>query len=177
MSADILYTIGEVVELIGVSHRTLRHYESFFNLYINRDSSGNRIYYETDLEVINIIIDMKKQGMRLEGIRMFLENKDLIKKRESEEVALLDPKILEVKELILGEIRKTIEDSFTENVLLKELLEENKLLREKLESIEKIEIAKEDRFIEEMKNLKENLSSIHEKLENKKPWYKNLFTL
>lgn len=177
MNSEIFYTIGEAVDLTGVSHRTLRHYEDFFNLHIQRDSSGNRVYQEDDLEIINIIIDMKKKGMKLEGIKIFLEEKNLISPQDTKDISLAGSNLLDAKELILGEIRKAISDSINENIVIKELIEENKLLREKLELMEDIENQKETKIMEEMKYLKSNLESLNSRLEPKKntPWYKKIF--
>ena len=177
MGSEILYTIGEVVNLIGVSHRTLRHYEEFFNLRINRDSSGNRLYREDDLEIINIIIDMKKKGMKLEGIKIFLEEKNLISPKEIGDISLIGSNTLEAKEILFGEIRKAISDSINENIVIKELLEENRILREKLERIEELESKKESKLMEEVSTLKSGVEAINQKLEAKEntPWYNNLF--
>ena len=177
MSSEIFYTIGEAVDLTGVSHRTLRHYEDFFNLSINRDSSGNRVYSEDDFEIINIIIDMKKKGMKLEGIKIFLEEKNLISPKKTTNISLTESKVLEAKEILLEEIRKAISDSINENIVIKELLEENRFLREKLEMIEELESKKESKFMEEVLFLKNSMESINKKLEVKEdsPWYKKLF--
>lgn len=177
MGSEILYTIGEAVDLTGVSHRTLRHYEDFFNLNINRDSSGNRIYREDNLEIINIIIDMKKKGMKLEGIKIFLEEKKLISPKNNSGIYLVGSNSLEKKEILLGEIQKAISDSINEGLIIKELVEENRLLREQLEVIKDMEAQKENRFLEEMRFLKNSLECLNEKMENKdeSPWYKKIF--
>lgn len=84
---------------------------------------------------------------------------------------------LEKKEILLGEIQKAISDSINESLIIKELVEENRLLREQLEVINDMEAQKENRFLEEMRFLKNSLECLNEKMENKdeSPWYKKIF--
>lgn len=169
-SSKRLYSIGEVVDLTGVTHRMLRYYEKFFNLDISRDRSGNREYTEENIELLNLIIDMKNKGLKLEGIKVFLEDKSMLPKTNPGEVVLMDSRALEAKEMILKEVRNVIESSFKENVVIQALSEENKELKKQLEE-------NELKMMKKMEELMSNIEEVKEKLEeqDKKPWYKKIF--
>ncbi len=173
MDEKISYTIGEVVEITGLTHRTLRHYEEYFNLNIHRDKSGTRIYTQEDIEILEIIVDLKKKSMKLPGIRTILIEKNIIPEQEQKEIVLIDPKALEAKEFLVTEIKNSLKEAISTNpeILsiidsykdIKEsnefLLEENKQLKEML-----------DKMNDSLKNLEDTTKSVKESLST--PWYK-----
>ena len=74
-----LYQIGEVADLIGLSLRTIRHYEEVGVVVPSgRSAGGFRLYTDTDVERLRKVMGMKPIGFTLEEIRDVLELLDLI---------------------------------------------------------------------------------------------------
>ena len=66
--------IGEVAERIGLSLRTIRHYEEVgLAVPSARSDGGFRLYVETDVERLRVIMQMKPLGFSLEEMRELLE--------------------------------------------------------------------------------------------------------
>lgn len=65
--------IGELGRRIGVSTRTLRHYESLGLLPARRDASGYRSYDDADLRAVTEIRSLVGLGFALEETRPFVD--------------------------------------------------------------------------------------------------------
>lgn len=67
------YTIGETIELVGLTAPTLRYYEKEQLIpEINRDSTGNRRYTETDIEWIIFIKTLRTTDMPIHLIKQYV---------------------------------------------------------------------------------------------------------
>jgi DNA-binding transcriptional MerR regulator len=65
--------IGEVAERIGLSLRTIRHYEEVgLAVPSARSEGGFRLYDEEDVERLRVIMQMKPLGFSLEEMRELL---------------------------------------------------------------------------------------------------------
>jgi DNA-binding transcriptional MerR regulator len=74
-----LYQIGEVAELIGLSLRTIRHYEEVGVVVPSgRSAGGFRLYTDLDVERLRKVMGMKPIGFTLEEIRDVVELLDLL---------------------------------------------------------------------------------------------------
>ena len=70
----MLYTVGEMAKRLGVSPSTLRYYDKEGLLpFVERSSSGIRMFKDTDFEWLQIIGCLKKTGMQLVDIKRFIE--------------------------------------------------------------------------------------------------------
>lgn len=68
------YTIGEAAKQLNLSVPTLRYYDKEGLLpYIERTDSGNRIFHDKDLELLNVIQCLKSSGMSIKAIKHFIE--------------------------------------------------------------------------------------------------------
>ncbi|WP_242654038.1 MerR family transcriptional regulator [Klenkia soli] len=66
--------IGEVAERIGLSLRTIRHYEEVgLAVPSARSEGGFRLYTEDDVERLRVIMQMKPLGFSLEEMRELLQ--------------------------------------------------------------------------------------------------------
>ena len=65
--------IGELGRRVGVSTRTLRHYESLGLLPARRDSHGYRDYDDADLRAVTEIRSLVGLGFALEETRPFVD--------------------------------------------------------------------------------------------------------
>lgn len=71
---DSMYTINEVKKMFNISSSTLRFYENEGILpKINRDNNGRRVYNESQLEWLHLLIALKDTGMALEQIKGYLQ--------------------------------------------------------------------------------------------------------
>lgn len=172
----IIYSISEASERLGnISYRTLHYYEQKVGLKINRDGSGNRIYTERDIDLFDKIIELKKKGMSLDGIRAIFQEKGFVEPEENKNIVVMDEKAFEMKELFIEEIRIAVAEQMKEELLFTnnkidqimaeniELKEEiNKLLRQNDEHYNKID--------QQLTAWRENNSQ-----DKHIPWYKRLF--
>ncbi|KAF0846982.1 MerR family transcriptional regulator [Nocardia caishijiensis] len=61
-------TIGEVATRFGLATHVLRHWEDQGLLTPTRDSAGRRIYRDTDIDTIAMVVLGKKAGLSLEDL-------------------------------------------------------------------------------------------------------------
>ncbi|TMR97176.1 MerR family transcriptional regulator [Nonomuraea basaltis] len=67
-----LVQIGEVAERLGLSLRTIRHYEEVGLVVPERTPGGFRLYSETDIGRLALVKRMKPLGFSLEEMRDLL---------------------------------------------------------------------------------------------------------
>jgi len=65
--------IGELAQRLGISTRTLRHYESLGLLPGRRAANGYRVYDEDDVRAVREIRTLVGLGFTLEDTRPFVE--------------------------------------------------------------------------------------------------------
>lgn len=66
-------TIGQISETTGLSIHTLRYYEKEGIMpHVKRNESGNRIYEQSDVEVLRFICCLKETGMPVKDIKKFV---------------------------------------------------------------------------------------------------------
>ena len=73
----MVYTVGEMAKLLGVTASTLRYYEQIGIIDpIARDpSSGHRAYTDEDIQSLVTISCLSATGMPLEAMREYLKNR------------------------------------------------------------------------------------------------------
>ena len=70
----MVYTVGEMAKLLGVTASTLRYYDKEGLLpFVERSSGGIRMVRESDIEWLRVIECMKKAGMSIKDIRQYIE--------------------------------------------------------------------------------------------------------
>jgi DNA-binding transcriptional MerR regulator len=68
------YSISKVSDITGLSIHTLRYYEKEGLLpKIKRDSSGNRLFSENDLQLLQTITCLKNSEMTIKELKTFIE--------------------------------------------------------------------------------------------------------
>lgn len=68
--AKLLYTMGEVAEMLGEAPSAVRYWSNYFEKYVKpqRNAKGNRLYHPEDIETLKQIQFMvKNQGLTLDG--------------------------------------------------------------------------------------------------------------
>ena len=70
----MVYTVGEMAKLLGVPASTLRYYDKEGLLpFVERSPGGRRMFQEKDYEWLQTIECMKKTGMSLLDIRVYID--------------------------------------------------------------------------------------------------------
>lgn len=70
----MLYTVGEMAKKFGVAPSTLRYYDQEGLLpFVERSSGGVRVFKDSDYEWLQVIGCLKKTGMQLKDIKLFIE--------------------------------------------------------------------------------------------------------
>lgn len=73
----MLYTIGEMAKVLGVSASTLRYYDQEGLLpFIERSSGGVRMFTDQDYEGLKVICYLKKSGLSIKEIKTFIDMVD-----------------------------------------------------------------------------------------------------
>ena len=68
-----MYSIGQVAEMFGLPISTLRYYDKQ-GLFPNMERvSGIRKFGETEIEALRVIECLKKAGMEIKDIRLFMD--------------------------------------------------------------------------------------------------------
>ena len=74
--AKLIYTMGEVAQLLGENTSAVRYWSNYFEKFIkpDRNAKGNRLYHPEDVETLQQIqFLVKKQGLTLEGAALRLQ--------------------------------------------------------------------------------------------------------
>lgn len=83
--------IGEAADRVGLSIRTIRHYEEAGLIVPSaRSDGGFRLYTEPDLDRLRVVKRMKPLGFTLDEMRDLLEILDDLTAGTGERAALLD---------------------------------------------------------------------------------------
>ena len=68
--AKLIYTMGEVAQLLGENTSAVRYWSNYFEKFIKpaRNAKGNRLFHPEDVETLQQVqFLVKKQGMTLDG--------------------------------------------------------------------------------------------------------------
>lgn len=70
----MFYTVGEMANRLGVAPSTLRYYDKEGLLpFVERSGSGIRMFQDSDMEWLSIIECLKKTGMPIKDIKVFID--------------------------------------------------------------------------------------------------------
>ena len=121
--------IKEVQEKLKISSYTLRYYEKIGLMNpVSKNASGHRDYQEADFRRINFIKCMRKAGMTIEQIKLYVdlfnEGEHTIAKRKEimiEQLGNLEGQVRELEEII-AYLKNKIDNY--ENTLVKREMEQ-----------------------------------------------------
>lgn len=105
--AKLLYTMGEVAELLGENASAVRYWSNYFEKFIkpSRNSKGNRLYHPEDVETLRQVqFLLKKRGMTLEGaLSSLTEDRRSVEKRVKALTSLKEirARLVEVKKALV----------------------------------------------------------------------------
>lgn len=154
------FTFKEVCEITGYKDSVIRYYEKEFNLSIERDDKGRRIFFKKDIDILMQIKNLQEQGYNNTQIKKILSNQEIA-------IALFDinsnissdadkESVIKIIEEKLNEINNKLEE-IDKNVFNKErdiLISENMKLKMELKQkcYEIIELKEKLKYEKQAKN-------------------------
>jgi len=161
MLNERFYKIGEVAEILEIEQHTLRYLENSLKLKIKRNERGERLYTESDLDTLRLVLQLKNKGLNTTAIRLALENSE-----ESKETSVAPSNAQGALELV--EMVSLTREIREQNL---ELLEQNRRLEQRLENLEK---KLEQRNEERERKIDEFLKLWKAEQEGRKSWFSRL---
>jgi DNA-binding transcriptional MerR regulator len=111
IEAERTWSIAEVAEEFGVTHRTVRHYEEL-GLITPERRGTTRVYHRRDRTRLALILRGKRLGFPLEEIRTIIDLYDAPRGRRSQLEYVLDQ--IDERRADLEQRRRDLEDALTE---------------------------------------------------------------
>src|SRR3954469_24703868 len=111
VARDRTWTIAEVAEDLGVTHRTIRYYEHL-GLITPERRGTTRVYHARDRIRLRLILRGKRLGFSLPEIRTIVNMYDEQPGEEGQLLYLLDQ--IEVRRAELDQLRRDIDETMTE---------------------------------------------------------------
>lgn len=100
-SKDGLWRIGEVAEMLGITPKSLRHYERKELLRPpQRTDRGYRVYNDYDVRRAYSIVGLRRLGLSLQEIRGLFVSDKSGRTRQQRLLGLLDEKLREIDETV-----------------------------------------------------------------------------
>ncbi len=132
------YKIGEVSEILNIEQHTLRYLENSLKIKIKRDERGDRLYTDSDIDTLRLVLKLKEKGLNTTAIRLALENSE---QEEASPVTNSDPQgplvTFEFVEAV-SLVRQVADQN-------EEIMRQNQLMEERLKRMEE----KLDRYTRE----------------------------
>ncbi|MGI5921743.1 MAG: MerR family transcriptional regulator [Syntrophomonadaceae bacterium] len=124
----VFYKIGEVAEMLGIEQYTLRYLEHTLKLKISRDERGDRLYSESDIDTLKLILKLKNEkGLNTTAIRMALENMET---KQDSGLPASSPVTSQNLTEIVAVAKRIVEQN-------DELLQQNAQLEKRIQDLEK----------------------------------------
>ena len=105
------WTIAQIADEFGVTHRTVRHYEDLGLLSPERRGL-NRVYHRRDRTRLNLILRGKRLGFPLEEIRTIIDLYDAPRGRASQLEYVLSQ--VDERRVDLAQRRRDLDDALKE---------------------------------------------------------------
>lgn len=87
----MFYTVGEIAKKLNVAPSTLRYYDKEGLLpFVERSDSGIRMFKDSDMEGLRVIECLKRMGMPIKDIKVFMGLCQLGDATINERLALID---------------------------------------------------------------------------------------
>lgn len=164
-------SISEVAQRYGVQAQTLRKWEKDFRLIIPRDGEGNRYYTTEQLEILDYITQLKKEGLTKTPILKALDMSDRYKDHQQQAADLTPLEYLTGEQLkaMLESHQTALHGDYTATLteLLQEQEERYRVHIEAMQAEHARKIAEiEERQIKALDELVEAQERMMEKIEN-----------
>lgn len=123
----VVYQIGEVAERLGMSQRTIRHYDDLGIVKPSaRTSGGFRLYTEADVRRFELIRPFRSLGIGLDTARSVLQAIDALELGDDPTARLTVTRTLELIAERRSELQQTLSDSVETEAALQQALPRNR---------------------------------------------------
>ncbi len=108
----MFYTVGEMAKKLNLAPSTLRYYDKEGLLpFVERSEGGIRMFKDSDMEGLKVIECLKKTGMSIKDIKIFMDLCALGDETVTERLAMIDRQ----RENVLGQMKQLQETLETLN--------------------------------------------------------------
>ena len=159
---DEIYSIGQICKLLEIENFNLRYIEKTIWLNIKRNTVGERIYSQKDIETLKFIFELKDKGLNYKAIKNVLEHQkeivvDRVEPEDEEGLIIPDEKLQKFMSMIKNTIDESIEkrvnsklEGITNNI--ETLVKQNKELKQDLEHEQEKHFIELDRKLTKMRD-------------------------
>jgi len=119
----VVYQIGEVAERLGMSQRTIRHYDDLGIVKPSaRTTGGFRLYTEADVRRFELIRPFRSLGIGLDTARSVLQAIDALELGNNPTARLTVTQTLELIATRRSELQRTLSESVETEAALQQVL-------------------------------------------------------
>ncbi len=119
----VVYQIGEVAERLGMSQRTIRHYDDLGIVKPSaRTAGGFRLYTEADIRRFQLIRPFRSLGIGLDTALSVLQAMDALELGEDPTARLIVTETLELIATRRSELKRTLSESVDTQTVLQQAL-------------------------------------------------------
>lgn len=123
------YKIGEVSEMLDIEQHTLRYLENSLKIKIKRDERGDRLYTDSDIDTLRLVLKLKEKGLNTTAIRLALENSEEEEKSPVPDSSPQGPLVTFEFVEAVSLVRQVADQN-------EEIIRQNQLLEERLKRLE-----------------------------------------
>ena len=153
----MLYTVGEIAKILGISASTLRYYDKEGLLpFVERSNSGIRMFTDKDYEWLEVIECLKKSGLSIKDIKAYTNMVNQGNNSLSERLELFQARRTAIKQQIM-EMQEALE------LLEFKCWYYSQAVQDRTD--EKVQALSIDEIPEQYRNIKQKMNNIHAKPE------------
>ncbi len=153
----MLYTVGEIAKILGISASTLRYYDKEGLLpFVERSNSGIRMFTDKDYEWLKVIECLKKSGLSIKDIEAYTNMVNQGNNSLSERLKLFQARRTAIKQQIM-EMQEALEMLEFKCWYYSQAVKDH--------TDEKVQALSIDEIPEQYRNIKQKMNNIHAKPE------------
>ena len=153
----MLYTVGEIAKILGISASTLRYYDKEGLLpFVERSNNGIRMFTDKDYEWLKVIECLKKSGLSIKDIKAYTNMVNQGNNSLSERLELFQARRAAIKQQII-EMQGALELLEFKCWYYSQAVQDH--------TDEKVQALSIDEIPEQYRNIKQKMNNIHAKPE------------
>lgn len=153
----MLYTVGEIAKILGISASTLRYYDKEGLLpFVERSNNGIRMFTDKDYEWLKVIECLKKSGLSIKDIKAYTNMVNQGNNSLSERLELFQARRTAIKQQIM-EMQEALELLEFKCWYYSQAVQDH--------TDEKVQALSIDEIPEQYRNIKQKMNNIHAKPE------------
>ena len=153
----MLYTVGEIAKILGISASILRYYDKEGLLpFVERSNSGIRMFTDKDYEWLKVIECLKKSGLSIKDIKAYTNMVNQGNNSLSERLKLFQARRTAIKQQIM-EMQEALEMLEFKCWYYSQAVKDH--------TDEKVQALSIDEIPEQYRNIKQKMNNIHAKPE------------